>query len=129
MKKYTPTLGVLWIVFLWITGLLPFMPIGYDVIALPLYTPGFVNTMSYEYGYSGLGLINFNIYILFTRLITTTGVFGLFDHLRRRGVALWFWVANNEQDIDTMTLLLPHVDGIMTDNTSFIVPYLSSLGI
>ncbi|KPA85220.1 putative glycerophosphoryl diester phosphodiesterase [Leptomonas pyrrhocoris] len=105
-KRYRvfPSLsGVLWIHFLFFTGLLPFVPLEFDVVSIPVFTSTMRSQMYEEYGPMTARITVF--------LLSAPT---LWKYLQTRGVAVVGWVVNDDVDFEE-AIQLP-LNGLMSDN-------------
>ncbi|KAL4482886.1 hypothetical protein ABPG74_018912 [Tetrahymena malaccensis] len=119
IKRFFSFTGVLAVLKLFALGLLPFAEIDEDAFEIPIY-----NKQHYEWKFIKKYPLNktlFNIfYFIFLRV--AFGHFigdALFQHLKKRGVLVLFWVIN---DIPTLNQALSYKGcaGVMTDLPSLL---------
>ncbi|KPI87872.1 putative glycerophosphoryl diester phosphodiesterase [Leptomonas seymouri] len=105
--------GVLWIHFFFYTGLLPFVPLEFDVLSIPVFTSTMLSLLSEEFGSTIARIAAF--------LLTAPT---LWKYLQSRDVAVVGWVINDELDFKE-GVEYP-LNGIMSDNPIKFQNYLSS---
>lgn len=115
IPTYFSSRGVLKLLLLFYTGLLPFVPLHESFLEIPLLTAADL-TMD-------PALRPKLLYAVVGWLIRSRA---LFWHLRRRGVSTWAWVYHTDEAYDVAFGL--GVDGVMTDRPSHLRCYLDQRG-
>lgn len=110
--------GVLWVHFLFYTGLIPFVPLEFDVLSIPLFTSTMRSQMTEE---SGAIIASITVFVLKAPT--------LWKYLQTRGVAVNGWVIND--DVDYEEGITYPLNGVMSDNPiklhSFLCSHKSTL--
>jgi len=111
----------LWTYALFVTGLLPFVPIREDSIQMPLINNDYYNwKLATEAGWT----VKTTFLILkFINFVSPP----LFWHLNKRGIITMYWVLNSEQDFTSCAKT--GVNGIMTDTPTLLRKYLDARGL
>jgi lysophospholipase D len=112
-RVFPSSSGVLWIYFLFYTGLLPFVPIEFDVFSIPVFTCTMRSQAREEAGSTAANLMIW--------LLTAPT---LWKYLQTRGVAVVGWVINDEADFEE-GIQFP-INGLMSDNPTKLRNYINS---
>ncbi|CAH8439287.1 unnamed protein product [Schistosoma turkestanicum] len=105
---FAPSSYVMWIITCYVVGLLPFIPMKFDCFELPLVSV--IRSNEFARRRSWNHFIP-NAVLLFSDLVLSSPLF--IRHLRKRGVPVFFWVCNNEDDMRKAFEL--GASGVMTD--------------
>ena len=104
---------------LYITGLLPFVPITSKIFSIPKYST------HYEKWKSSKGGVSVSIYFALFRFMESISK-PLIKHLQERGVLVFHWVLNEDADFEES--LKFNINGIMTDKPTQLKKFLEDRG-
>nr|VZI25997.1 unnamed protein product [Spirometra erinaceieuropaei] len=132
IPTFFPIKEVLWIVFTYYLGLLPFLPIKDDFFEIPLIRNFFRMPNVVEYLTSWISkiprLLRLGIPddVILQRVVWLADWFlmspKLFAHLKARGIPVFIWVCNTAEDFDRA--FAAGGQGVVTDYPSRLVTYL-----
>ncbi|CAH8450151.1 unnamed protein product [Heterobilharzia americana] len=105
---FPPFSYVVWIMACYFFGLLPFLPIKYDCFELPLISVIRSNEFARRRNWHGFLP---NTALLLSEYVLSSSLF--IQHLRKRGIPVFFWVCNNENDMRKAFEI--GASGVMTD--------------
>jgi len=110
---------VLWLLFAYFVGFLPFIRLKASYLEIPLLTRQLQENMTLS-----LGRLTWKrrLLLALVRFFTTRKL--LFAHLKLRGVRVLFWVLNTEQEFDEAFAL--GADGVITDFPTRLSKYLQA---
>jgi len=108
--------GVLKVVLLHYTGLLPFVPLKESFLEIPMYEKSPWQTNSrFLKG-------------VFWAIMNILGSPRLFRHLNQRGILVFTWVQNTEEDME-FCFFKKRVNAVMTDKPTLLTKYLEEKGL
>ncbi|TNN14980.1 Lysophospholipase D GDPD1 isoform 1 [Schistosoma japonicum] len=105
---FAPFSYVIWIMACYFIGLLPFLPVKYDCFELPLVSVIRSNEFARQRRWDRFLP---NVALLFSEYLLSSPLF--IKHLRKRGIPVFFWVCNNEDDM--LKAFELGASGVMTD--------------
>ncbi|KAH9595238.1 Lysophospholipase D gdpd1, variant 2 [Schistosoma haematobium] len=105
---FAPISYVIWIMTCYVVGLLPFIPIKYDCFEIPLVSVIRSNEFARRRHWDRFLP---HTVLLLSDFILSSPLF--IEHLRKRGLPVFFWVCNNEEDMEKAFEL--GASGVMTD--------------
>lgn len=116
---FAPTKYIIWLLVSYVVGILPYLSIPYDCIELPMVSvirsPELLKRRKWN------RLVPRTILCVLDSLISSRL---LIEHLRLRGIPVFYWVCNSETEFKTAFEL--GVSGVMTDYPSLLTAYLKA---
>jgi len=117
LKKINPKIPTIcptfWMVMVFLAfplGLLPFVPLNYEIFSWPLWNSEFKSTLKKS-------PVKYFFYLLFDSLSRP-----IFYHLRQRGLLVFQWVLNHDKEFNKA--IQKGVNGIITDSPTELKRYL-----
>jgi len=113
---------ILYTVFKYCIGILPFCPIRENVFEIPIFTATFNENIRRVASESRTRRFFGWVFITLSNAVLSSK--GLFRHLQKRGIKVVVWVANEDIEFERAYKILG-VDGVMTDYPTRLTNYLS----